>query len=152
MLEKLNIKEKEVNDSEIAPTNKYDVIIIDEAQDFNEEEAFFLRNLTLSESSEFYVFYDNEQNIYNNELDKTLDNFLIEKPPYVLTENLRAMEELKIASRRVYPEVPPRVEYSLTELGESLKPILESMYVWGENYKANYIKKDSKYDSTVMKK
>ena len=89
LLEKLNIKEKEVNDSEIAPTNKYDVIIIDEAQDFNEEEAFFLRNLTLSESSEFYVFYDNEQNIYNNELDKTLDNFLIEKPPYVLTENLR---------------------------------------------------------------
>lgn len=89
LLEKLNIKEKEVNDSEIAPTNKYDVIIIDEAQDFNEEEAFFLRNLTLSESSEFYVFYDNEQNIYNNELDKTLDSFLIEKPPYVLTENLR---------------------------------------------------------------
>lgn len=83
-----------------------------------------------------------------NELKRTITGI----SQKVLTENLRAMEELKIVSRRVYPEVPPRVEYSLTELGESLKPILESMYVWGENYKANYIKKDSKYDSTVMKK
>ena len=89
LLEKLEIKEKEINNKEISFLNKYDVIIVDEAQDFNEEEAFFLRNLTLSSNSEFYIFYDDEQNIYNNKLDKTLENFLIDQPPYILTENLR---------------------------------------------------------------
>ena len=46
----------------------------------------------------------------------------------VLTSNLRAMEESGLISRKVYPEVPPKVEYSLTELGYSLKPILDAMY------------------------
>lgn len=53
----------------------------------------------------------------------------------VLTQNLREMEENKIIVRKVFPEVPPKVEYSLTELGFSLKPILDSMYNWGEDYK-----------------
>lgn len=53
----------------------------------------------------------------------------------VLTENLRELEENKIINRKVYPEIPPKVEYSLTLLGKSLKPILETMYIWGENYK-----------------
>ena len=51
----------------------------------------------------------------------------------VLTAQLRDMEESGLVSRRVYAEVPPRVEYSLTELGQSLKPILDSMWNWGEN-------------------
>ena len=53
----------------------------------------------------------------------------------VLTSNLRDMEQNGLIAREVFPEVPPRVEYSLTELGLSLKPILDAMYIWGENFK-----------------
>lgn len=54
----------------------------------------------------------------------------------VLTAQLRDMEEKGLVSRKVYAEVPPRVEYSLTELGKSLNPILDAMREWGEEYKA----------------
>ena len=54
----------------------------------------------------------------------------------VLTAQLRQMEESGLVTRTVYPEVPPRVEYSLTELGRSLKPVLDAMWDWGENYKS----------------
>ena len=53
----------------------------------------------------------------------------------VLTANLRAMEESGLLTRKIYPEVPPRVEYTLTETGYSLKPILDAMKEWGTNYK-----------------
>ena len=53
----------------------------------------------------------------------------------VLTAQLRQMEESGLLTRTVYAGVPPRVEYTLTELGYSLKPILDAMLVWGENYK-----------------
>ncbi|MDU6200808.1 MAG: helix-turn-helix domain-containing protein [Flavonifractor plautii] len=53
----------------------------------------------------------------------------------VLTAQLRDMEEKGLVSRHVYAEVPPRVEYSLTDLGKSLKPILDAMWTWGESYK-----------------
>lgn len=56
----------------------------------------------------------------------------------VLTAQLRDMEEKKLLTRKVYAEVPPRVEYTLTETGYSLKPILDAMAAWGEQYKANY--------------
>ena len=52
----------------------------------------------------------------------------------VLTDNLRAMEKDGIIIRTVYPEVPPRVEYSLSELGDSMRPIIKAMEVWGKNY------------------
>lgn len=55
----------------------------------------------------------------------------------VLTAQLRAMEESGLLTRTVYAEVPPRVEYTLTELGQSLKPILDSMWNWGQEYKAS---------------
>ena len=55
----------------------------------------------------------------------------------VLTAQLRDMEGSGLVNRKVYAEVPPRVEYSLTELGQSLKPILDSMGRWGEGYKAS---------------
>lgn len=54
----------------------------------------------------------------------------------VLTAQLRDMEEKKLVVRKVYAEVPPRVEYTLTETGYSLKPILDAMSAWGEEYKA----------------
>ena len=53
----------------------------------------------------------------------------------VLTAQLRQMEASGLLTRTVYAEVPPRVEYTLTELGYSLKPILDAMWVWGEAYK-----------------
>lgn len=56
----------------------------------------------------------------------------------VLTAQLRDMEENGLVSRKVYPEVPPRVEYSLTELGRSLKPILDAMQDWGNEYKSKF--------------
>ncbi len=55
----------------------------------------------------------------------------------VLTSNLRSMEEAGLLIRTVYPQVPPKVEYSLTEMGKSLQPILDSMASWGNNYKEN---------------
>ena len=55
----------------------------------------------------------------------------------VLTAQLRAMESSGLLTRTVYAEVPPRVEYTLTELGQSLKPILDAMWDWGEGYKAS---------------
>lgn len=53
----------------------------------------------------------------------------------VLTANLRSMEASGLLTRKVYPEVPPRVEYTLTETGHSLKPILDAMMAWGTEYK-----------------
>jgi DNA-binding HxlR family transcriptional regulator len=52
----------------------------------------------------------------------------------VLTDNLRSMEDDGILTRTVYPEVPPRVEYSLTELGNTMRPILKAMESWGLGY------------------
>ena len=54
----------------------------------------------------------------------------------VLTAQLLQMEDSGLLTRKVYPEVPPRVEYTLTELGRSLKPILDAMWNWGEEYQA----------------
>lgn len=66
-----------------------------------------------------------------NELKKNLDGI----SQKVLTDSLRSMESDGIVSRTVFAEVPPRVEYSLSELGESLRPIIKAMEVWGTNYK-----------------
>jgi DNA-binding HxlR family transcriptional regulator len=54
----------------------------------------------------------------------------------VLTQQLRSMEEDGLVIRKAYAEIPPRVEYSLTKLGLSLKPILDSMWDWGLEYKS----------------
>ena len=55
----------------------------------------------------------------------------------VLTDSLRSMEAVGIITRTVYPEVSPRVEYALSELGESMRPIMDAMESWGNAYKAN---------------
>lgn len=67
------------------------------------------------------------------ELKKSLNN-ITQK---VLTNKLREMEASGLVKRKVYPEVPPRVEYSLTDTGLSLKPILDSMVELGNNYRKN---------------
>ena len=59
----------------------------------------------------------------------------------VLTYNLRSMEKDGIIIRKIYPEIPPKVEYGLTKLGKSMKPIIKSMEKWGIEYK-NKIKDD----------
>ena len=66
-----------------------------------------------------------------NELRKDLDGI----SQKVLTDSLRSIEEDGLITRTVYPEVPPRVEYALSDLGKSLKPILDSMVAWGNSYK-----------------
>jgi DNA-binding HxlR family transcriptional regulator len=57
----------------------------------------------------------------------------------VLTDNLRALESDGLVIRTVYPEIPPRVEYSLSELGNTLRPLFKDMEEWGNSYK-EYIK------------
>ena len=66
-----------------------------------------------------------------NELQKDLEGISHK----VLTDSLRSMESDGIINRTVYPEVPPRVEYSLSHLGESMRPILDAMENWGNGYK-----------------
>ena len=66
-----------------------------------------------------------------NELKKDLEGI----SQKVLTDSLRSMEDDGIITRTVYPEVPPRVEYALSELGESMRPIINSMEAWGISYK-----------------
>ena len=69
-----------------------------------------------------------------NELHKNLEGI----SQKVLTDSLRQMEADGIITRTVYPEVPPRVEYALSELGESMRPILSTMEAWGNNYKKTF--------------
>lgn len=66
-----------------------------------------------------------------NELKKDLDGI----SQKVLTDSLRSMEADGIITRTVYPEVPPRVEYALSDLGESMRPIIKAMESWGTEYK-----------------
>ena len=68
-----------------------------------------------------------------NELKKDLEGI----SQKVLTDSLRSMEADGIITRTVYPEVPPSVEYALSELGESMRPIMDAMEAWGLDYKKN---------------
>ena len=67
-----------------------------------------------------------------NELQKNLDGI----SQKVLTDSLRSLEQDGLITRTVYAEVPPRVEYALSDLGLSLKPILDAMQNWGKSYKS----------------
>jgi DNA-binding HxlR family transcriptional regulator len=62
----------------------------------------------------------------------------------VLTANLRSMESSGLVSRKVYAQVPPRVEYSLTEMGMSLKPVLDVLVEWGTAYQEK-LRKENEY-------
>ncbi len=67
-----------------------------------------------------------------SELKKSINNI----SQKVLTSNLREMEENNLLTRKVYPEIPPRVEYTLTDIGYSLKPLLDDMDKWGTWYRS----------------
>ena len=69
------------------------------------------------------------------ELKKSVENI----SQKVLTANLRSMEDAGLLTRKVYAEVPPKVEYTLTETGYSLKPVLDAMVAWGTEYKEKSI-------------
>ena len=75
-------------------------------------------------------------------LDKTrrfgeLRTLIPQATPKMLTQQLRELEEAKLVIRTVYPVVPPKVEYSLSDMGKSIKPILEAMFAWGADYLKN---------------
>jgi len=63
-----------------------------------------------------------------------LRKLISQATPKMLTQQLRELEEANLVIRTVYPVVPPKVEYSLSDLGISIRPILETMYSWGEDY------------------
>lgn len=76
-----------------------------------------------------WIIY-NQKTIRFNKLQKSLRNITTK----TLTEQLRELEYKKIIKRNVYPEVPPKVEYSLTEIGQSIEPVLKSLCDWGKEY------------------
>ncbi len=80
-----------------------------------------------------------------NELQRDLEGI----SQKVLTESLRSMEKDGIIERKIYDEVPPRVEYSLSEIGESMRPIIKSMETWGTQYKAKYIMEEQGENTNV---
>lgn len=84
----------------------------------NKWKLLIIRNLRMEDKQRF------------NQLLKTIPGI----SQKVLTENLRAMEADGLVTRTVYPEVPPRVEYALSELGNSMRPIMDAMEVWGRAY------------------
>ena len=65
-----------------------------------------------------------------NELQRNLGNITTK----TLTEQLRELEDKKIIKRTIYPEIPPKVEYSLTEIGSSIEPVLKTLCDWGNHY------------------
>ena len=78
--------------------------------------------------------FDSERTVDRTKRYNELRRAVIGVSPKVLTENLRDMEEDGLLNRRIYPEVPPRVEYTLTTKGEDLRPIIEAMKGYGEKY------------------
>lgn len=63
-----------------------------------------------------------------------LKKLIPQATPKMLTQQLRELEKANLVIRKVYPVVPPKVEYSLSDLGMSIKPILEAMFSWGKGY------------------
>ncbi len=63
-----------------------------------------------------------------------LSRYISQATPKMLTQQLRELEEDQLIIRTVYPVVPPKVEYRLSDLGNSIRPILEAMYTWGTDY------------------
>lgn len=89
-------------------------------------------NLIGGKYKSLILWHLTSQTLRFNELRKLIPN----ATPKMLTQQLRELERDGLLLREVYPVVPPKVEYSLTDSGRSLRPILDSMYAWGTNYLA----------------
>lgn len=98
----------------------------------NYQKSFAVLNKMLEEQYQQLISKLKKELAKYGELKKSIGNV----SQKVLTSQLRQMEESGLLIRTVFPEVPPRVEYTLTELGQSLKPVLDAMWNWGEEYKA----------------
>ena len=85
--------------------------------------------------SKWQVLILRDLNLYGTMRFKELQRSIGKVSQKVLTSNLRNMEDTGLVHREVYAEVPPRVEYSLTETGKTLQPVLDAMWAWGEGYK-----------------
>lgn len=85
--------------------------------------------------SKWQVLILRDLNLHGTMRFKELQRSIGKVSQKVLTSNLRTMEDTGLVHREVYAEVPPRVEYSLTETGKTLKPVLDAMWAWGEGYK-----------------
>ena len=80
-----------------------------------------------------------------------LKSLITDITPRMLVNQLRELEEDLIVNRKVYPVVPPKVEYSLTKEGESLMPILTAMYDWGKNYRDTVLVNQEQKAETLIK-
>ena len=99
----------------------------------NKWKMFILRNLFLYDVCRF------------NELKRGIPGISTK----VLTENLRSMEQDGLVVRTVYPEVPPKVEYSLSDLGKTLRPLFDAMGEWGEKYRQLVLDSDEEDSSDI---
>ncbi len=93
------------------------------------------------------LWYISRRTIRFNELQRKLSNIT----QRTLTMQLRELERDGLIKRKAYAEVPPRVEYSLTELGETVKPILIAMCRWGKNYKKVFKSKENLFSGKIYK-
>ena len=112
------------------------IIAQENLKNFSDIEACPIRNIVSRFSGKWSmlilcILAENQAIRFN-----TIGKAIPDISPKMLTETLKNLETDGLVKRKVYAEVPPRVEYSLTELGKSLKPILDSMWAWGEAYKA----------------
>ncbi len=99
---------------------------------------YFTAQKLLSGKWSILIMYNlNKGTLRFGELQRTMEGIT----QATLTKQLRMLEEFGLVNRYVYPEIPPKVEYSLTELGKEFQPVLEQVRVWGDKY-IKYLKNE----------
>ena len=98
---------------------------------------FTAQKLLSGKWSILIMYHLNKETLRFRELQRTMEGIT----QATLTKQLRMLEEFGLVNRYVYPEIPPKVEYSLTELGKEFQPVLEQVRVWGDKY-IKYLKNE----------
>lgn len=98
---------------------------------------FTAQKLLSGKWSILIMYHLNKGTLRFGELQRTMEGIT----QATLTKQLRMLEEFGLVNRYVYPEIPPKVEYSLTELGKEFQPVLEQVRVWGDKY-IKYLKNE----------